>query len=70
MASPFLPQVSCLKDIIFKYERGGGGCKGMKGVGGEERCKWMEGVGGRRGANGWREWGEGEGERVQDLALS
>ena len=25
MASPFLPQVTCLKDIIFKYERGGGG---------------------------------------------
>ena len=30
----------------------------------------MKGVGGRRGANGWRECGEGEGERMQDLALS
>ena len=49
MASLFLPQVSCLKDIIFKYERGGGGRMQMdEGSGGEERCKWMEGVGGGR----------------------
>ena len=35
MASPFLPQVSCLNDIIFNQERGGGEVQRDEGSGGQ-----------------------------------